>query len=273
MARSHFGICHICGKEGKLSFEHVPPEAAFNSTRIIWTAFERLIENENLDKLRGSIQQRGAGAYTLCEPCNNTTGHWYGPAYVAWAKQAMKLLMLTGGRASLAYPFNIYPLRVMKQIVCMFFSVNNAHFQERQKDLVRFVLNRDSREFPSTIKIYAFYTFTNRSRSIGATGMIRGLGTGNSSTHLLSEITFAPFGFVMTLGNTAPPVPGLPEITGFSNFAYSDWRAGISMKLPIMPIYTGIPADYRLRDQVLADRAASAADDAALDTFVAQRPG
>ena len=29
------GKCRICGKEGKLSFEHVPPEAAFNKATAI----------------------------------------------------------------------------------------------------------------------------------------------------------------------------------------------------------------------------------------------
>ena len=31
MARQeHTGICHICGEYKKLTYEHIPPEAAFN---------------------------------------------------------------------------------------------------------------------------------------------------------------------------------------------------------------------------------------------------
>ena len=34
MARQeHTGICHICGEYKKLTYEHIPPEAAFNSQR------------------------------------------------------------------------------------------------------------------------------------------------------------------------------------------------------------------------------------------------
>lgn len=30
--KNHFGKCALCGKECELTFEHVPPRAAFNST-------------------------------------------------------------------------------------------------------------------------------------------------------------------------------------------------------------------------------------------------
>ena len=32
---SKHGICHLCGSNGKLSFELVPPEAAFNDQRVL----------------------------------------------------------------------------------------------------------------------------------------------------------------------------------------------------------------------------------------------
>jgi hypothetical protein len=141
MAKSIFDTCHIfiCGEHKKLSFEHVPPQAAFNDQRILHSAFEKVLASENLDELRGKYQQKGAGAHTLCEKCNSDTGRWYGAAYAAWAHQAMRFVIGTRGRPSLIYPFNLYPLRVLKQVVCMFFSVNDPQFQTHQPDLVRFV--------------------------------------------------------------------------------------------------------------------------------------
>jgi 5-methylcytosine-specific restriction endonuclease McrA len=89
------GICHICGFHKKLSFEHVPPSAAFNHQRILHIAFEKILASENLDDIPGArVQQRGAGAYTLCESCNNNTGHWYASAYAGWAHQAMNIISL-----------------------------------------------------------------------------------------------------------------------------------------------------------------------------------
>jgi hypothetical protein len=254
MAKSTSGTCHICGAYGKLSYEHVPPEAAFNDRRILHTAFETVLKSESLDNVPGKFQQRGAGAYTLCSKCNNDTGSWYGGAYASWAHQAMGVVIGTGGKPSLLYPFNIFPLRVLKQIVCMFFSINGPSFQQHQPDLVRFVLNRETRIFPSHIRVYAFYTFSDRSRAAGVTGVLRGFGSSNSTVHVFSEVTFPPFGFVMTMKNSPPPEAGFCEISSFSRFEYQDWRGGVSMKLPVMPIYTAFPGDYRTRDQTLADR-------------------
>jgi len=154
---------------------------------------------------------------------------------------------------TLSYPFNFYPLRVLKQIVCMFFSVNGPQFQKNQPELVRFVLNREMNGFPHHVRIYAFYTLSELKRALGAAGILRGLGTDISSFHMLSEITFPPFGFVMGLGDSPPPDTELCEISGFSKFQYGDWRAGISMKLPLMQINTAFPADYRDRAKVFAD--------------------
>jgi hypothetical protein len=253
VANPNFDLCHLCGTYGKLSFEHVPPRAAFNDQRILHVAFEKIIAAENLDRISGRVQQRGAGAYTLCGSCNNNTGKWYGAAFADWAHQAMRIIIGARGRPSLEYPFNLFPLRVLKQIVCMFFSVNGPKFQQVQPELVRFVLNRDLTSFPDHHRVYAFYTFSNRSRAAGMSGMVRGLGTSRSSVHVFSEITFPPFGFVMASTRHPPPGVNFTDITSFSQFAYRDWRCGMTMKLPPMAIYTGFPGDYRTRDQAIAD--------------------
>src|ERR1700674_1613875 len=75
---------------------------------------------------------------------------------------------------------------------------------------------------------------------------------------------YPPSGFVITLGDTPPPRAEFLDISGFAQFAYRDWRAGISMKLPLMSIYTAFPGDYRTRAQTLADLAANKAYEAGL---------
>ncbi len=268
MAKPNFGTCHLCGSIGKLSFEHVPPESAFNERRILRTTFEKVVGAKSLDILPGRVQQRGAGAFTLCEKCNSDTGSWYVPAYAEWALQAMRLLIGTAARPTLVYPYNLFPLRVLKQIICMFFSANGPNLQMRQPELVRFVLNKELRIFPAHIRIYAFYTFSNRSRSAGLTAVVRGLGTSYSNTLMFSELTFPPFGFIMTVDNSPPPFDEFCEISSFSQFAYNDWRDAISMKLPVMPIYPGFPGDYRTREQTLAD----IAENNRLEVPTSQRP-
>jgi hypothetical protein len=154
-------------------------------------------------------------------------------------------------------PYNLFPLRVLKQIATMFMSANGPKFAENQADMVRFILNRDSKDFPPRLKIYAFATLSDRARTLPIMGMINGLGTDRSRVHVFSEIAFPPFGFVLTAGDTPPPRGDFPEISGFSQFEYRDWRVGITMRLPLMSIYTPYPGDYRNREQANRDAAES----------------
>jgi len=124
--------------------------------------------------------------------------------------------------------------------------------------LVRFVLNKETKSSPDHIRVYAFYILSERSRTAPVTGVFKGFGGNSSSMHVFSEVTFPPFGFVMTMGNSPPPAPDFCEISGFSKFDYHrDTSVRVSMKLPVMPIYTLYPGDYRTRDATLADAAES----------------
>ena len=42
----------------------------------------------------------------------------------------MAILHWTRGKPSLYYTFHIFPLRIIKQIVCMFFNANGEGFRE-----------------------------------------------------------------------------------------------------------------------------------------------
>src|SRR5882757_150064 len=95
MARKkQIGICCICLQDGPLTFEHIPPEAAFNDRPIILADITRLIDQDlfkELEAQRGRESQRGSGRYSLCERCNVTTGNWYVRAYVDLVEAAMPL--------------------------------------------------------------------------------------------------------------------------------------------------------------------------------------
>lgn len=254
MASAEFGICHICGTQGKLSFEHVPPAKAFNDNAILLADVEKLRSGYHPDDYSqgGREKQRGAGAYTLCESCNNNTGSWYGPAYVKFAKQGMEYLQLSRSAGEFNLPLRIMPLRVIKQVICMFVSANGPKFQSVQPDLVRFVLNKELRHLPNHVRVFAFYSIGDRSRSAGVSALIKGYGSASSTGYVFSEITFPPFGFVLTF-NCATPDDRLTDISYFADdFTFSEERI-LWIRLPVLPVYTGFPGDYRNRDNVLKD--------------------
>ena len=248
------GNCHICGGYGALSFEHVPPESAFNDRTVVTPDTKWVFELRDLDKLpdlKGKQSQRGQGGYTLCERCNSRTGHWYGSHYAAWVYQGAGYLARSKGAATqLAYPYHLLPLRVIKQIVCMFFSVNGARFREAQPQLERLVLNNESRGLPPHIKIYVGYLHADRSREAGVAASVQ-LGDGVRATQrrVYSEISFFPFSYILSFDSPAPEHEML-DITFFANYGYNDF-ATLHLPIPTLSVYTPFPGDFRNRETVL----------------------
>lgn len=252
------GICHICGCHGKLSYEHVPPRAAFNDRPMVYYEMEKVVARhpENLPK--GRVNQRGSGAHTLCASCNNRTGSWYGNAFAEWAYQGMNVVAMTRGTdPHIFLHFHIFPLRVIKQIVCMFFSANGDGWHKGQGELVDFVLSRNKRYIRPEIRIYAFYTLTERPRRSGVAGRFSLSG----DRQVFSEISFPPIGYIMTI-DSPPPHKGLTEISSFANYGYNAWR-NIPIKMDVLPVYSWLPSDFRSKDQMLADWAEAEREEAA----------
>ena len=86
--RKHAGLCRVCGRLESLSFEHFPPEALENDTKVrAASALEALSSSDPLAFPReGSHQvQRGIGARVLCGFCNSHSGTNFVPALLEFA--------------------------------------------------------------------------------------------------------------------------------------------------------------------------------------------
>lgn len=253
-----YGKCKICGTVGKLSFEHVPPSKAFNNEDYYYSVSEKLMLldlDENLDYIKPdgkSIFKKGQGGfgyYSLCESCNNKTGSWYASDFVSWAQQSMGILMKEKNLHTTFYPTSFYPLRVIKQIICMFFSINNDDFREREPDLVKFLLNKEMRNLPYRYNIYCYYSVLGRKRVMGE-AFLGDFSSGAMKTIHLCEFAFPPFGFVMTI-DSDPPDLRLADITYFSKFEYNE-KQEVHQRFSILPTYLSyIPADYRTKDEIV----------------------
>lgn len=195
---------------------------------------------------KGKIQQRGMGGYTLCKWCNNNTGGWYGSAFVEWCYQGLDILVRADGKPTLIYPHHILPLRIIKQIATMFFSAVSESFCSSNPELVQFVLNRERRYLPPNLSFYVYFNIegTYRFSSIVAT-----LDLNKGRKSVFSEITFPPFGYVMTLNGTAPPRPDLFCIDHFARFDFDEFHTA-QMKLPVLPTFLTLPGDYRTLKEI-----------------------
>lgn len=247
------GVCCICGTVGPLSWEHLPPKAAYNDQRVFEADMPKLIAAgvRFMDSIEGKEVQKGAGTYSLCERCNNTTGSWYGPAYVSWAKQAALLVERSRGTLSMAYPYHLFPLRIVKQVVTMFFSVCGPSLQAQHPDLVRLVLNKEHRRVPDGLRFFAYLlhpTETTAFRQSGVTGLWQFEKVLKST--LFAELAFAPFGFIMTIDGSVP-AGNLCEITGFAEESYKLWTT-LFLRLPVHPVVSWLPGDFRTKDELTA---------------------
>jgi hypothetical protein len=246
-----YGHCCICGRHDELSFEHVPPRAAFNDQRIFVkrgrALFERgLIGRHDADK--GEPQQRGAGEYTLCNPCNSATGR-YGRAYAEWALEAARLLMAAPGKLQLAYPYHLFPLRVMKQVVCMFMSASGPELRSRIPYLEKFVMDKRQVGLPPDVRIHAGLTHGNFSRTAGVSGLLA-----HGTPHVFAEIAFRPFVFIMTLASRCPE-PRMVDVSVFAQY-HIDQPGVLYLPLPVLDVRSQYPSDYRSEQEIV--RAAEA---------------
>ena len=269
MARKKvFGNCRICGTHTKLTFEHVPPRAAFNDHPAVGKYAFELINRDPDNYLdgKGNKYQRGVGVYTLCEKCNNNTGAWYGTAFANLAHQSLDTLKHAKGRPSLYYPFWIYPLRVIKQIITMFFSVNSDLFRSNHPDLVKFVLDKKKRHLDPDIRVLAYLTLGPHLRFAGGTSIATteinpdeiSLDTMDNALSQYqrnyakslysSEIAFPPLGYVLSFG-LEPLDNELADISFFTKYRYDDWTS-LHLKLPVYSVHTWYPGDYRSKEQI-----------------------
>jgi hypothetical protein len=244
------GECCICDYVGKLSFEHVPPKAAFNDRGVFQAHIDDLLDGKWLPGqplARAKLVRRGAGRHSICAKCNNDTGAWYGQAYVDFTCQAMALLVRSNGKMSLAYPYGIFPLRVLKQIVVMFFSACGPGLKKAHPELVKFVLNRQRRYFPRGIHIWAYLHDPENSTAVRQSGLTGRMTIGGKSD-LFSEIAFPPFGLIMSF-NAVPVEQGLCDLTHFNLYGINAWEVEY-LKLPVLPVVSYFPGDFRTVDEI-----------------------
>lgn len=267
--KSTIGICCICGVNGKLTSEHFPPHAASNKNRVEHRRIDQT------DKNTRKIIQGGIRADTICQSCNNNTGTWYGGAYADFAREVLVLLNSNTNSEQIDLSFEFFPLRVIKQVVCAFFSINGQGLQTAYPELAHFVLDKNTQNLPEGIRVFAFVTRSERSRAHPLTPISLVTFSGETPTSKLSEYVHKPLGFVMTFGTGLLEKDELYEITNFSTHAYDD-KLILSSKLPIKPVSSRFPYDYRSQEKMEHDFLIAQIRDKSIvfidpDTLVKQR--
>ena len=249
------GTCHLCLNYGPLSYEHVPPEKAFNHHAVLVADHMRLFGSDwkaDLENPSGETNQRGAGRHTLCEQCNSNTGSWYGGAYVDFVCAIMPVAVdaLTGGTYLVGA--NIRPLLVLKQILVMFCSACGEGFAQKHPDLIRYLLNRNSRILPPKFDIYlGLYdraSKVSRQSGLSVRAHLNEVG-GAMTTRAYAEIAFPPLVILMSL-NSPSPDQRLQRVTWFNQYGRRERWQG-TLALDCLQISSPYPGDFRSASQIV----------------------
>lgn len=257
--KQYQGKCALCGKETTLTFEHIPPRAAFNSHGAKPVSGTEIFKEEvvndpnrmpwDTEGLRYSNQQQGMGKYSLCQECNNKTGSWYGDAYVYFAKVVNAAIkeysLITDGTLGIK---DVYPLRIIKQIASMFCSVNRPD-DPKLDGLREFVLDKERVGLDKSLyKICLYLTNSTLTKQTGMMVMIKE-DSNQIYTMAVSEIVAYPFGLLLYFD----PVEGREyqgvDITCFSDKTYEECCT-IEMPWELREMNSLFPEDFRSREEI-----------------------
>lgn len=198
--------------------------------------------------------QRGMGGYTLCVSCNSNTGHWYGGTFVEFCKRALEVLYRADGCPTLNYEYRTYPLRILKQIITMFFSANNSGFDRLYPELVKFILDKKARHLPRRYRVFIYYNSEGLPKHTGiqrvsavnpeSSSLEEIMDSINSPGIVATEIVYPPLGYVMTIDSQSLD-NSLYDISDFGRYRYDDFRS-VYLNLPVLPNHTMYVGDGRI---------------------------
>ncbi len=251
LLQEHIGKCALCGKECKLTFEHIPPKAANNAKPAKPVSFDEYIKKHNrlpwdISGMKYTNQQKGMGVFSLCQECNNNTGAYYGNEYLGFVKRAVAMIHFgVPEQCDLIEFHEVYPLRFIKQVCSMFCSINPE--LPYLNEMRAFVLDKESTHLNrEKYRIQMYFNSGNTTKYNGYTVAIySGLGSIG-----MSELVVPPFGFQLILSpNNETEYTGF-DITPLSDCEYNS-KVKITMPIIFNEVNSVIPNDYRSKEEII----------------------
>lgn len=193
--------CRLCGKEAKLTEEHIPPRAAFNDEKRKLArdkdSLDIILGEKNLEEVKG-YHKKGQTFKTLCSNCNSFLGTEYVSEYV---RLAINLMNSYKNEGHLPKPDTWYfieipmkPLNFLKQVLSMFCSTVAEGFSE-EFDFKDYILNKEMNgNFSNKYKV-GMYGFVGKQGYIG--GPAVQMNIHSNRTDVVCNIEFIPFGFML----------------------------------------------------------------------------
>ena len=239
--------CHVCGSEGQLSFEHIPPKSMgnnhgvrnFRGIDIIKKA--GAFDASSLDGVRFTKMNRGSGVSTLCRNCNSYFGTHYVKVYADCIKELGARFLqqppTDGSRSVHLKGGNVNLLAFFKHVISNFCATTPFG---TMLDCREFLLNKESSDFPSRYRLYMFAVPDPDSVMITTGWMVLYYEHGGSVT--LAHVATFPVGFTLVDVGASDFIPSRLgcDITSMAARKWGE-RPEFSLELPFMTLNKMLP--------------------------------
>jgi hypothetical protein len=226
----------------------MPPRKAFNDCKVL---LQKIDKERSKAVVRWRKEQRQGGnfEFVLCEDCNNKTGSWYGNEYVKFVKTyAQYANSENAGKTVLFQIHNLFPLRVVKQVLAMMCASSGSGLSEANPALRKLVLDKNSKGLPDYLHMFTYLRCHGGGRSSGVTGI---LDLKDSKSKIVAEFSWWPVGWILTFDDQ--PDISTTDITHWFKFGY-DEKKSLTLELPCHWAVTAYPLDFRNPEQVIKDK-------------------
>lgn len=246
--------CHVCGSEGQLSFEHIPPKSmgnnhgvrSYRGIDIIKTA--GAFDASSLEGVRFSKMNRGSGTNTLCRDCNSYFGTHYVKEYASCIRELGARFLqqppAEGSRSVHLEGGDVNLLAFFKHVISNFCATTPYG---TMLDCKEFLLDRKSNDFPSRYRLYMFAVPDPDSMMVQTGWMTLFTKQG---AYRLAHVALYPAGFTLLDEDESdfiPPFLGC-DITDMASQGWDD-RPGFILDLPLMSLDKLYPMPVKAKEE------------------------
>jgi hypothetical protein len=276
MAKNIVGFCKICGNKKKLSKEHIPPSAAFNSGDYKVQCIDKY-KTKGVTVWQTKKKQGGHFAYVMCVECNNRIGQWYGGEYKRLAEVCAPFVNpLNVGRIVSVTLLGLFPLRVFKQALTMLCATSDTEMNDEWEDILspaasdlgvakvdkdislatnaipligKYILDKEANGLPAPFQLYTCLVGNLAGR---ATGVVKMWSRSTGASALFVEFAWPPLGWVLIFDGSIKDK--LFKVTNWSQYKY-DEEVPVTLNLPCCWLESKMPLDFKTPAQMARSRA------------------
>ena len=232
--------CWLCGSQGPVTSEHIPPRSAFNDRPVV-------VQRVSPDAIASGYvawedaeeQRQGHSLQSLCTKCNHRGGRTFVPSYKDFVHQIATQVSTRVPLKEVRVTSVRNPQLILRQVLLQFVSTNGASFVKANPWVRQFLLARRASPLPEDVYIYLFATQSRGFRTTGVSGHVL---IEKGRYRVVSEFTHWPLGTVLSFTDLSDE-PLLP-IARWSEIPFNS-KQTVEVTLPVNPIESELPIDFR----------------------------